>query len=75
MITHGGVGDRSGADAEGRLRLRSTLRDLGARIGACNVRIPTTDNDDGRIGVDERVPQRSFEPGTLAAEVVAGSNV
>jgi hypothetical protein len=70
-----GRGSVGRTDAEGRYRLLYTPRALGARIGPCNVRISTTDDDDGRIGVDERVPRRYFEPGALAAEVAARSNV
>lgn len=62
-------------DAEGRYRLLYTPRDLGARIGPCIVRISTSGNDEGKIGADERVPRRYFEPGALAAEVAPGSNV
>lgn len=62
-------------DAEGRYRLLYTPRDLGARIGPASVRITTTGNDEGKIGADERVPRRYFEPGALAAEVAPGSNM
>jgi hypothetical protein len=62
-------------DAQGRYRLLYTPRDLGARIGPSSVRISTGGDDEGRIGADERVPRRYFEPGALAAEVAPGSNV
>lgn len=62
-------------DAEGRYRLMYTPRELGARIGSCQVLISTASDADGKISPSERVPRRYFEPGALAAEVKAGDNV